>query len=93
MPNSHLLFYSYGDTTTVIELQPHINVHDPIDRELSPPPGYSPPSYHPPPYSDLLARDMITQSSADGGHAQTVLAPNEGQFVTRCGSPIPFSSK
>ncbi|XP_045158248.1 protein patched homolog 1-like isoform X2 [Mercenaria mercenaria] len=85
-------FESYGDNNTVIELQPHINVHDPVDRELSPPPGYSPPSYHPPPYSDLLARDMIAQSSTDGGHAQTVLAPHEGQFVTRCGSPIPFST-
>ncbi|KAL4236598.1 Protein patched 1 [Mactra antiquata] len=83
---------SYGDTTTIIELQPHINVHDPTEREMSPPPGYSPPMYNPPPYSDLLARDTVTHASGDGGYTQTTLAPNDGQFVTRCGSPIPMSS-
>ena len=89
---NHRYFFtpSYGDNNTVIELQPHINVHNPIDHELSPPPCYSPPpSYQPPPYSDLLARDLITQSSPDGGPVQTTLAPNDGQFIARCGSPIP----
>lgn len=74
----------------MIELQPHINIHNRQDHELSPPPCYSPPpSYQPPPYSDLLARDLIAESSPDGGPAQTTLAPNDGQFIARCGSPIP----
>ncbi|XP_052776119.1 protein patched homolog 1-like isoform X1 [Mya arenaria] len=83
-------FESFTDNNTVIELQPHINIHDTMERESSPPPGYTPrPAYSPPPYSDLLARDMIAQSTPNGGPAQTTLAPHEGQFVTRMGSPVP----
>ncbi|KAH3696994.1 hypothetical protein DPMN_084478, partial [Dreissena polymorpha] len=83
-------FESYADNDVVIELQPHINDHNMMERSASPPPVYTPrTAYSPPPYSDLLAHDMITEMGAIGGPTQTTLAPSEGQFVTRCGSPIP----
>ncbi|XP_050403061.1 protein patched homolog 1 isoform X2 [Patella vulgata] len=70
-------FQSFG-ATEVIELQPRTcDVEE--DMEQGRPPCYSPP----PSYNAAVLHDTVARSSADGSHAITELASNEGNFVVR----------
>ncbi|XP_041359146.1 protein patched homolog 1-like isoform X2 [Gigantopelta aegis] len=71
-------FQSPGPTQ-VIELQPQSREPEPIQREPSPPSTYSPP----PSYSSVMKHNTITRSSSNGAHTVTMLAPEDGAFVSR----------